>query len=410
MTAEIVSVGTELLLGQIVDTHAPVLAEMLAGCGIVCLRRVTLGDNYDRLVAGLKESLSRADLVVTIGGLGPTQDDLTRDAIAGALDDELVHVPEVEVALRTFFAQRNMAFTESNARQAFRPASAELIDNPNGTAPGLLCRKHGKTVIALPGPAGEFNPMAKGPVLTYLQGASGGGVIHSRTLRVDGIGESAAEAQIVHLMQSENPTVAPYAHLYEVHLRITAKAGSVAQANALIDPMEASIRQILGSAVYGIDDTTLEMAVVDELTKRKMTVAVAESITGGGLGKRITNAPGSSKVFLGGVIAYAPSTKIDLLGIDVGVIDQFGPVSAETAQAMAEAVRISLGADFGIGATGNAGPDSDIDGKPVGLSYVAIASSSGTRIQEAKYRGIREDIRRRVTQLAIRMLREALLG
>ena len=205
--------GRRLLLGQIVDTHAPVMAQLLASCGIACQRRATLGDNFDRLVAGLKESLERADILVTIGGLGPTQDDLTRDAIAAALGDKLVVEPEVEAALRRFFAERGVKFAESNAKQAQRPESATLIENPNGTAPGLLCQKNGKVVIALPGPAGEFNPMAFGPVKKFLETVGGAGVIQSRMLRIDGIGESAVEERVRHLMDGENPTVAPYVQM-----------------------------------------------------------------------------------------------------------------------------------------------------------------------------------------------------
>ncbi len=408
-TAEIVSVGTELLLGQILDTHAPAMAQLLASCGIACQRRSTLGDNLDRLTAGLKEALDRVDILITIGGLGPTDDDLTRDAIAAALGDELVKVPEAEERLRKFFAARNVPFVESNARQALRPTSAELIDNPNGTAPGLLCRKNGKTVIALPGPAGEFNPMAQGPVKEFLSRASGGGVIHSRTLRVTGIGESMVEDQIRHLMTGDNPTVAPYVD-DDVHLRITARAPSVAEADVLIDPVEAAIRGVLGSAVYGTDDTTLEAAVIAELERRGEKVAVAESITGGGVGSRITSVPGASKVFSGGIIAYTAEVKTELLQIPTEILDRFGPVSAECAEAMAVAVRRIMGVDYGCAVTGNAGPTSDVDNKPIGLCFVAVAGPTGVRIEHVKYRGIREDIRRRASQLALRTLREALLA
>jgi nicotinamide-nucleotide amidase len=392
VTAEIVSVGTELLLGQIIDTHAPAMAQLLASSGIACLRRSTLGDNLDRLTAGLKEALDRVDILITIGGLGPTADDLTRDAIAAALGDGLVKEPKVEESLRKFFAVRGVPFIESNAKQALRPESAVLIDNPNGTAPGLLCQKNGKAVIALPGPAGEFNPMANGPVKEFLSRASGGGVIHSRTLRVTGIGESSVEDQIRHL-----------------HLRITARGRSVAEADALIDPVEAAIRKILGPAVYGTDETTLEAAVIQELTRRGQSVALAESMTGGGIGARLTAVPGSSKVFLGGVVAYTAHAKTELLHIPADFLSRHGPVSADVADAMARAVRRHLGADYGCAITGNAGPTSDIDDKPVGLTYVAVAGPTGVRIEEAKYRGIREDIRRRAGQLALRTLREALL-
>ncbi|MHB8637433.1 MAG: competence/damage-inducible protein A [Fimbriimonadaceae bacterium] len=407
--AEIVSIGTELLLGQIIDTHAPTMAQILASCGIVCRQRSTLGDNLERLTAGLAEALHRADILVTIGGLGPTDDDVTREAIAAALGDKLVAEPKVEEALRKFFAARGLPFVDSNAKQAMRPQSAALIDNPNGTAPGLLCRKNGKTVIALPGPAGEFNPMAHGPVKDFLSHASGGGVIHSRTLRVTGIGESSVEDRIRHLMAGNNPTVAPYVH-DDVHLRITARAANVAEADALIDPIEAGIRGILGAAVYGTDETTLEAAVVDELIRRKQTVALAESMTGGGIGARLTAVPGSSQVLVGGVIVYTPKAKTELLHIPADFIARHGPVSAEVAEAMAQAIRRHLGADFGCAISGNAGPSSDVGNKPVGLCYVAVAGPSGVRVEEAKYRGIREDIRRRASQLALRTLREAILG
>jgi nicotinamide-nucleotide amidase len=409
MTAEIVSVGTELLLGQIVDTHAPVMAQLLASCGIACQRRATLGDNFDRLVAGLTESLARSDMLVTIGGLGPTQDDLTRDAIAAALDDNLVVEPRVEAALRKFFADRGVRFAESNAKQAQRPESATLIDNPNGTAPGLLCQKNGKVVIALPGPAGEFNPMAFGPVKTFLETVGGAGVILSRSIRIDGVGESAVEERVRHLMDGENPTVAPYVQMYDVVLRVTARAASRDEANQLIDPVEAKIRAILGDAVYGIDATTFEESIVRTLIERGKTIAVAESITGGGIGARITSVAGSSQAFVGGLIAYSNQVKTQVLGLPAELLATHGPVSPEVAIAMAESARTLFRADYAIALTGNAGPTVDVDNKAVGLTYAAVAGPNGTAVDEAKYRGIREDVRRRATQLGLRMLRRSLL-
>ena len=384
------------------------MARLLATCGIGCQRRTTLGDNLERLTLGLKEALERVDIVITIGGLGPTEDDLTRDAIAAALGDELVKEPDVEAKLRKFFAVRNIPFVESNARQAMRPTSSTLIDNPNGTAPGLLCQKDGKTVIALPGPAGEFNPMAAGPVREFLSKASGGGVIHSRTLRVVGIGESSVEAKVKELMQADNPTVAPYAHLGEVHLRLTARATSVAAADALIDPVDAAIRKILGTAVFGADETTLEAAVIDLLRDQHRTLATAESITGGGVGSRLTDIPGASVVYLGGVIPYTAEMKKQLLGLSDEEVAS--PVSQVCAVAMARAARDRFGADLGCSLTGNAGPTSDIDGKPVGLCYIAVADAGGVKVEEVKLRGIRADIRRRAGQLALTMIREILLN
>jgi len=407
MTAEIVSVGTELLLGQIVDTHAPVMARILAECGIGCVRRSTIGDNRDRLVSELKDALERADVLVTIGGLGPTVDDLTRDAIAEAVGDELVIDDEILANLKSFFASRGVDWLESNGRQAQVPTSGTTIDNPNGTAPGLHVSKNGKTILALPGPKGEFNPMADGPVREILQSLQGDGmVIHSRTLRIVGEGESAVEARVRDLMDSGNPTVAPYAHLGEVHLRLTARANGVEAAEAIIDPVEAEIRSRLGQNVFGADGTTLEASLLDQLDERNGTLAVAESMTGGELAARLTSVPGSSRVFLGGVVTYTPRTKQSLLGIPGEIAAD--PVSDEVARAMAMGVRMRLGATYGVGITGNAGPTSDPGEKPVGLVYISVAGPEGVTCIAANYRGTREDVRRRATQQALVMLRNTI--
>jgi len=410
MTAEIVSVGTELLLGQIVDTHAATMARILADCGIGCNRRATIGDNMDRLVATLKDSLSRADVLITIGGLGPTADDITRDAIAIALGDELEEVPEVAEKLRSFFAMRNIPMVQSNLRQALKPTSARQIDNPNGTAPGLLCEKNGKVVIALPGPKGEFDPMANNSVRPYLEQLQGGQVIHSRVLRVVGVGESSVEEMIRHLMEAENPTVAPYAQPAEVHLRVTARAATREEADLLIDPVVGQIKAILGNRLYGLNETTLEAATLALLMERGETVAVAESMSGGSLAARLTSVAGASKAFAGGVVAYTAYAKQAMLDISSETIEQFGPVSEETAKAMAEAVRVKLGATYGVAITGNAGPTADVDNKPIGLAFIGLAGPNGTTVDQAKYRGIREDIQRRSTQTALNLLRNLMLG
>ena len=409
MTAEIVSVGTELLLGQITDTHAPYMARILAECGISCTHRATVGDNMDRAVATLRQALGRADVVVTIGGLGPTMDDLTRDAIAEALDDTLEEVPEISEKLRRFFAMRNIPMVESNLRQAYKPTCAIQIDNPNGTAPGLLCQKNGKVVIALPGPKGEFDPMAKGPVKEFLEQMQGSQIIHSKVVRIIGIGESTVEEMVKDLMNGENPTVAPYAQPAECHLRVTAKATTRQEADAMIDPVIDQLRAILGNHLYGFNETTIEEATLDLLVNRGESVAVAESMTGGGLGARFTAIPGSSNAFVGGVIVYSVVAKMALLGISAELLEEHGPVSEPVAIAMAEAVRNRTGATWGVSITGNAGPTSDVDGKPVGLTFVAIAGPNGTTCEQNKYRGIREDIQRRASQTAISMLRWKLL-
>ena len=409
MNAEIVAVGTELLLGQITDTHSVTMARILAECGIGCRHRQTVGDNLDRIVEVLRQALSRADVVVCIGGLGPTADDLTRDAIALALDDTLETVTEVEERLRRWFASRNYTWVESNARQAQKPTCAELIPNPNGTAPGLVARKNGKTVFALPGPRGEFDPMAYDAVKPMLETLGGGVVIHSRVLRITGVGESAVEERIKHLMESENPTVAPYAQPSEVHLRLTARAVDLSSAEALLDPVEAAIRGELGSAVYGLNKTTLEEAVINLLIERGETVSTAESMTGGGLGSRLTMVGGASAAYLGGVVTYTAEAKASLLEGVTGTLAEHGPVSAETASAMSESVRSRLSSTYSVAITGNAGPTSDVGEKPVGLVYIAISSPAGTSVEECKFRGIREDIRARAEQTALRLLREKLL-
>jgi nicotinamide-nucleotide amidase len=409
MTAEIVSVGTELLLGQIVDTHAPVMARILAECGIGCTRRVTVGDNWERLVATLKEGLDRSDILITIGGLGPTVDDLTRDAIAAALDDSLEVVPEIEDRLRLFFSSRNIPWNPSIGRQAQKPRSATLIDNPNGTAPGLFCQKNSKSVIALPGPKGEFNPMAHGRVKELLSRMEGDRVIHSRTLKIIGMGESTVEERVRDLMDSDSPSVAPYAHTGEVHLRLTAKASSVQGADEIIDPIDAKIRERLGDAVFGIDSDTVESKVIDLLKAHGKSLAVAESMTGGELGARLTMVPGSSKVFLGGGIVYSPRAKSELAEVSTSSLDNFGPVSREVASELAEGIRKKLGADFAIAITGNAGPDVDRGDQPVGQVYLALAEEGRVVVEESLYRGVREDIRRRATQQALLMIRQRLL-
>ncbi len=410
MTAEIVSIGNELMDGFTIDTHAATMSRILAECGVDCHHRQTVRDDWEVLVAALKEAIGRSDVVITIGGLGPTGDDLTREAIAAALGDEMVHEAEFEERLRKFFESRKMIYTEAQKKQTMRPASGRLIDNPNGTAPGLVCEKDGKTVIALPGPRGEFVPMSEGFVREFLSQRTGGVVIVSRTLRLCGIGESQAEVRIKDLMYQENPRVAPYAQPAEVHLRVTAKGATREDALAVLEPTEQKIRAVLGEFVFGVDKTTLEEAVLALLRARKQTVSVAESLTGGEMGARFTSVPGASDTFLGGVISYTSAVKESCLGVTPETLSEHGPVSEATAREMAEGVRSRLGSTYGLSFTGNAGPTSEMDGKPVGLAYIAIAGPEGTVCEEFKFHGTREDVRRRCTQSALVSLRRILLA
>ncbi|MBI1757400.1 MAG: competence/damage-inducible protein A [Fimbriimonas ginsengisoli] len=408
LSAEIVSVGTEHLLGQIVDTHSPTFSRLLAEFGISCRRRTTVGDNQARVVAVLREALARADLVCTIGGLGPTQDDLTRDAIAEALGDPLVLDPEAERRIREILALRKLSWSDSLLRQAYRPESARLIENPAGTAPGLICEKGGKRVIALPGPKAEFEPMASGPVREYLASLETGRVFVSRTLRICGMGESVVEDRLGALMVSENPTVAPYAHPGEVHLRLTVGAASLEEGEKLIEPLESQIRAILGDRVFGVDDTTLEEAVLAKLRGMGKTLAIAESMTGGWLGERLTSVPGASEVFLGGAIPYTEAAK-RMFGVDETLLDREGPVSEACARELAHAAKCALGADYAVSITGNAGPTADRGDQPVGLVFVGLAGPSGVTVHETRYRSGREDVRRRAVQWALTLLWDALL-
>lgn len=406
MTAEIVSVGTELLMGQIADTNAQALGRVLPELGIAHHCRQTVGDNLSRLTEALRLALSRSDIVFTIGGLGPTEDDLTRDGIAAALGVRLVHDPSIEAGIRRIFDDRRFTWTESQARQAMRPECAEAIENPNGTAPGLICRLDGKVVIALPGPKGEFVPMLDRVRILLGTGES---VIHSRILRVAGMGESAVEERIRGELSGTNPSVAPYAKPGEVHLRLTAGAADTAAANALLDPLETRIREALGDAVFGVDDQTLESVVLEMLRARGETLAVAESCTGGGLGARLTSVAGASDVFLGGVISYANSAKTDLLGVPEAVLEASGAVSPECALAMASGARRALSASWGVSITGIAGPGGGTPEKPVGLVYIGVEGPEQAKAHEFKFRGTREDIRGRSTQLALTLLRRVLL-
>lgn len=410
MRAEIVSVGTELLLGQIIDTNAARISRELAALGIAVYRRVTVGDNHDRLLAALREALAGNDLVITIGGLGPTMDDITRDVLAEAIGDTLRFDEGIAGHLRAFFRSRNVPILESNLRQAWVPEHGRALPNPNGTAPGLLFEHDGRTGIALPGPPGEFVPMMRDHVLPCLRERTGGrGAIRSRVLRVCGLGESAVEDRVKDLLCGENPTVAPYAKTGEVHLRVTARADDPAEADRLVEDRVAELCRRLGDLVYAYDDELLEAVVVRLLSERGLTVAAAESCTGGLLSARLTDVPGSSRVFPGSLVTYANAAKTDLAGVDAALIEKHGAVSAEVAAAMASGARQRFAADLGIGITGVAGPGGGTEARPVGLVYVALSAADGMAVERNQFLGERADVRRRSTQVALVMVRDRLL-
>jgi len=413
MNAEIVSVGTELLLGQIVDTDAVFLAKMLSSLGISIYHRSTVGDNPERLKETLTLAFSRADLVITVGGLGPTQDDLTKEMVAEVLGDTFV-----EDAAHTKWLQDRATLRgwgnlpPSFAKQALVPVHGRGIPNPQGTALGALFEMSGKIAICLPGPPNELIPMTNQSVEPYLSGKTSGSrsVIQSRTLRIAGMGESLVEEKARDLMASDNPTVAPYAKTSEVHLRITARAPSAEEAFALIAPREAAIRERLGDVVYGVNDDTLEGAVVGLLKMLGQSIALAESCTGGLIAKRLTDVPDASHVFGLGLVTYSNEAKIKFLGVSAEMIERTGAVSPETAKAMAVGAREAGGAGLGVSVTGIAGPGGGSDAKPVGTVHIGLAWDGGVISEHHHILGSRADVAYRASQDALALVRRFLMN
>ncbi len=411
MRAEIVSVGTELLLGQTVDTDAAYLSGILSEFGIDLHYRVTVGDNASRLSEALKLALTRADLVFTIGGLGPTQDDLTKETAARVARDEMRLDEDCACRLREFFAARGVEMPETNLKQAMVPRRGLTLSNPLGTAPGAVFEtESGRTIICLPGPPREFTAMVDAAVIPYLKKRAGknSGVIKSRVLRIAGLGESSVEERIKHLIGGSNPTVAPYAKPGAVELRITAKAASVDEAEAMIEDMDRRLVEALGNSVFGRDGETLEQVVVQKLISRRMTLATAESCTGGLISNRITDVPGSSTAFTVGIVSYSNEAKERLLGVPRQLLEDHGAVSDEVARAMADGARAVSGADMGLSVTGIAGPSGGSPQKPVGLVYMALSSETGTVSRKHQFSGSRIDIKLRTSQAALDMLRTSL--
>jgi nicotinamide-nucleotide amidase len=410
MKAEIISVGTELLLGQIVDTNAAYIAERLAEIGVDVYFKQTVGDNPTRVEEALRLALGRADVVLMTGGLGPTEDDLTVAAVAAPLGLTLVHNDAAAEHIRRFFETRNRVPTANVYKQALIPQGAQVIPNARGTAPGVHIEHKGRAIFIMPGVPYEMKGMMEAYVLPHLRGRTGGDVIRSRVLRVTGEGEAAVEQRIRDLLHQTAPTIAPYAKLGEVHLRLTAK-GPPEEVDAALARGEAQVRQQLGDLVYGTDEQTLEAVVADLLASRGLTVAVAESCTGGLVAQRLTNIPGSSRYFLEGVVAYSNQTKQRHLGVNAALIERHGAVSAEVAEAMAAGIRAHSGAALGLSVTGVAGPSGGTPEKPVGLTYIAIAAGGGAehrRLSLGAEAG-RQGIRFLASQAALNLLRLRLL-
>lgn len=411
MVGEIVAVGTELLLGQILNTNARYLSQALARLGIDVYHQSVVGDNRARAAAVLRQALGRADLVITSGGLGPTEDDLTREAVADALGVGLEENREARAVVESYFRRRGRAAPAGNRRQWTLPAGARALANPNGSAPGFILEKDGRLVVCLPGPPGELQPMMEAEVIPLLAAHPGrrGTVIVSRVLHLGGIGEAAAEERVADLLAGTNPTVAPYAHPGQVDLRLTAKAATEEAARALLAPLEAAVRARLGRHLFGADDETLEAVVGERLRSRGLTLALAESCTGGMVAERITRVAGSSDYFLLGAVTYANSAKERLLGVPAETLRRHGAVSRETALAMAEGARRCGGASVAVSITGIAGPAGGTPEKPVGTVYFGLAAPEGRWWRRGAFPGDRETIRRWSAQTALYFLYSYLL-
>ncbi|MTI60641.1 MAG: competence/damage-inducible protein A [Firmicutes bacterium] len=389
MIVEIISIGTELLLGDIIDTNSAYIAEKLTENGFDIHYVSTVGDNLERITATIKRAQQRADIIITTGGLGPTDDDLTREAIAASMGLELKKDERLLTAIKNYFREKNYSMTVNNEKQACLPEGATEIPNEKGTAPGILLERDDIIIISMPGVPGEMKDMLERKVLPYLKELSAG-LIQSRVLNFFGIGESSLEMEIKDILDKQtNPTIALLAGKGEVKVRITSKASSKEKAGELIAVVEKEITERVGEYVYGSDDKGLAVVVAELLKEKGLSIATAESCTGGLLGDRITNIAGSSEYFQGGVIAYSNQVKHELLGVEENTLKKYGAVSAETAQKMAEGIKDNMNTDIGIAITGIAGPGGGSQEKPVGLVYLGLAIDDYSQTFKLKLRNDR---------------------
>lgn len=382
-SAEILCIGTEILLGNIVNTNSAEISKGLAELGVNLFHHTVVGDNPDRLREALEIAFSRNNIVITTGGLGPTYDDLSKETIAAYFGRPLVRDEKSARAIEAFFQKIGGVMTENNLKQAMMPEGCIVLENHNGTAPGAILEDRGKIAVMLPGPPREMGPMFRGQVMPWLAGRSRR-VFRSRCVYFFGIGESALEAQLRDEMERmTNPTLAPYAKEGEVMLRVTASAATEDEAYRLITPVIEMLQNRFGDLIYGVDVDNLQTAAVRLLAEKGLKAAVAESCTGGYLAKRITDVPGSSGVFECGVVTYANRIKAKLLGVREETLDTHGAVSPETAMEMADGVRALSGADIGLSLTGIAGPGGE-ERKPVGLVYLGISSPWRREVMELR--------------------------
>ncbi len=407
MKAEIISIGTELLLGQITDTNAPYLASELPLLGIDLYWITQVGDNRSRLVEALHRACERSDIIITTGGLGPTDDDVTREAIALFLGEEMRVDPELDQWIRVMFQKIGYEMPERNIRQANLIPSARAIRNLQGTAPGWWVEHGGKVILAMPGPPGEMKQMWEMEIRPELKQKLSGEVIISRTIKTLGLTEAKVDEMVSPLLSSTNPTLAVYAKLDGIQLRLTAKDRERAKAEETIAQAEVQLQNILGFAIWGYDEDTLEDLVGAMLREKGLSLATMESCTGGLLASTVTDVPGSSDYFKGGLVAYSAQMKA-AFGVDAALLDRHGTVDPEVAAAMARAARLRLEADIGVGITGVAGP-AEVEGKPVGTVHIAIDAEGKRSSLSVLYPPRRREIKRRAVSSALFKLRQFLL-
>lgn len=412
MVVELICVGTELLLGNIVNTNAAFLARECAGLGLSMYHQSVVGDNEERLYDTIQTALGRSDIIILCGGLGPTQDDLTKETVAKVFDLPLIEDEHSHERIEEYF--RNSQFriiTDNNWKQAQVPEGCIVVDNANGTAPGIIVEKKGKSVILLPGPPNELIPMFRQDIVPYLKKLQPE-TIYSVMVKLCGVGESLVETEILDLIETqENPTIATYAKTGEVHLRVTARAADEKEAKKLIKPMVKELKKRFGSHIYAMDEeVTLEESIVELLKAQNLTLTTAESCTGGMLAARLTNVSGVSEVFKQGFVTYSNRAKRKLLDVKKNTLKTYGAVSEKTAKEMAKNGAFITGSDICVSVTGLAGPGGGTEEKPVGLVYIACAYQNEVRVKEFHFKGNRNKIRELSTVNALTLLRNCILS
>lgn len=411
MVVELISVGTEILLGNIVNTNAAYLSEKCAALGLSCYHQSVVGDNEGRLEETIRLAVSRSDIVILSGGLGPTKDDLTKEVTAKVFGKKLYEDAHTKERISEYFRRiRSGKITENNWKQAMVPEGAAVIDNHNGTAPGLIIEDNGKTAILLPGPPNEIRPMFERDIEPYLRSLQPEG-LYSKMVKICSVGESRAETMVLDLMENQsNPTIAPYAKTGEVHFRVTAKAADSKEAERLMEPVLRELSNRFGDKIYTTEESvTLEEAIVELCREKNITVTTAESCTAGLLAGRIMNVAGASEIYNEGYITYSNDSKKRLLGVKADTLDEYGAVSHETAAEMALGAAKAAAARAAVSVTGIAGPGGGSKEKPVGLVYVGCAVNGEVRTEEFRFTGNRAKNREYAVVRALTLLREELL-